>query len=124
MQQQISSSTMMSIQNKGSFDRAMSNDQQDLVQLARGLRRIKRRLLLEHAGVALPATLVESKPKSSLVLVRSTSDGTEVTAVDYLSSPPCYGSSPIRSAMMMLSSERMVDDTTDTPSSLSLLSAE
>jgi hypothetical protein len=41
---------MMSINSKASFDR--ETDKNDRVQLARGLRRIKRRLLLEHVGVA------------------------------------------------------------------------
>jgi hypothetical protein len=108
---------MMSIQNKGSFDRAMTNEQQqDLGQLARELRRIKRRLLLEHAGVALPASLMESKPKNS-VLIRSTSDGTEVSA-SYSSSPSSYFStSPIRAALM--SSSMREDDMTapDSPTS-------
>ena len=57
---------MMSINTKSSFDRAANSScqdeqQQDLVQLARGLRRIKRRLLLEHAGVALPQALVKER---------------------------------------------------------------
>ncbi|KAG7348042.1 hypothetical protein IV203_016747 [Nitzschia inconspicua] len=95
---------MMSIQNRGSFDHAMINDhqqQQDLVQLARDLRRMKRRLLLEHAGVPLPASLMEHKMNSP-GMVRSRSDSTEVAAVSCSSSPVSSWSStsPIRAAML------------------------
>lgn len=86
--------TMMSIQLKGSFDQSNDHQQQpqDLVQLARELRRIKRRLLLEHAGVPLPASLV-----------RSSSESTEVATNSSCESSPANSwtsSSPIRAAMM------------------------
>mmetsp|Transcript_10831 Transcript_10831/g.17339 ORF Transcript_10831/g.17339 Transcript_10831/m.17339 type:complete len:108 (+) Transcript_10831:2498-2821(+) len=69
---------MPTIDSKASFEHPNSqDDQQDMVQLARGLRRLKRRLLLEHAGVSLPSSLAEST--GTIGLVRSTSESTEVS---------------------------------------------
>lgn len=88
---------MSLIQSKGSFDRsmahhAMPDEQQDL---ARSLRRLKRRLFLEQVGAPLPASLQE-KPKT--MILRDTSDGTEVT---YSSSPTMSATtSPIRAALL------------------------
>lgn len=72
---------MMSINTKSSFDRSDGNiysqsEQHDtVVNVTRELRRIKRRLLLEHAGVSLPSVL-ERKPKG---VQRYTSDSTEAS---------------------------------------------
>ena len=87
---------MSLIKSKGSFDRSMAtptvpDEQQDL---ARSLRRLKRRLFLEQVGAPLPASLQE-KPKT--MTLRNTSEGTEVS---YSSSPTISATSPIRAAML------------------------
>ncbi|VEU45254.1 unnamed protein product [Pseudo-nitzschia multistriata] len=55
---------MTSVTNKVSMlnSNLVQEDPQDAVQLARTLRRIKRRLLLEQCGVALPYAL-QSRPQ-------------------------------------------------------------
>ncbi|KAL3935125.1 MAG: hypothetical protein SGARI_003100 [Bacillariaceae sp.] len=81
---------MSLIKSKGSFDRSMAAPEQDL---ARSLRRLKRRLFLEQVGAPLPASLQE-KPK---MIMRNTSEGTEVS---YSSSPTISATSPIRAALL------------------------
>lgn len=111
---------MSLIQPKGSFDRsaavaasaaAMPDEQQEI---ARSLRRMKRRLLLQSAGVSLPPVLME-KPKTQMIF-RSSSHGTEVS---YSSSPTMSATSPIRAAMMASAAAEP-----ESPSNSALESAE
>ena len=88
---------MSLIKSKGSFDRSMAtpnmaDEQQDI---ARSLRRLKRRLFLEQVGAPLPASF-QDKPKT--MILRDTSEGTEVS---YSSSPTMSAAtSPIRAALL------------------------